>query len=50
MRPSEKSQLDKLKEAVRQPEANDNEARFDKRIEELVKQKPKGSFEGDHDD
>ena len=34
------SQLDKFKEAARQLECDDDEARFDERIRKLVKHKP----------
>ncbi|GGD47868.1 hypothetical protein [Sinisalibacter lacisalsi] len=37
-----KSQLDKFKEAARQLETDDDEAKFEERLKELVKQKPKG--------
>lgn len=36
----DKSQLDKFKEAARQLETDDDEARFDERIKKLVKHKP----------
>lgn len=35
-----KSQLDKFKEAARDLECDDDEARFDDRVKRLVKQKP----------
>ncbi|MES2288672.1 MAG: hypothetical protein V4530_02960 [Pseudomonadota bacterium] len=35
-----KSQLDKFKEAARELETDDDEARFDERMRKLVKQKP----------
>lgn len=35
-----KSQLDKFKEAARQLETDDDEARFDERVKKLVRQKP----------
>ncbi len=35
-----KSQLDKFKEAARDLETDDDEARFDERMKKLVKQKP----------
>lgn len=35
-----KSQLDKFKEAARELECDDDEARFDERVKKLVKQKP----------
>lgn len=34
------SQLDKFKEAARELEADDDEARFDERVKKLVKHKP----------
>ncbi len=34
------SQLDKFKEAARQLETDDDEARFDERVKKLVRQKP----------
>ena len=37
---SEKSQLDRFKEAARQLEANDDEAAFNAKLGKLVKQKP----------
>ena len=37
-----KTQLDKFKEAARQPETDDDESRFDERVRKLVKQKPVG--------
>jgi hypothetical protein len=38
---TEKSQLDKFKEAARQLETDDDEKRFEKRLKKVVKQKPK---------
>ena len=38
--PAPKSQLDKFKEAARDLETDDDEARFDERMRKLVKQKP----------
>ncbi len=35
-----KSQIDKFKEAARQLETDDDEARFEERLKGLVKQKP----------
>ena len=35
-----KSQLDRLKEAARQLETDDDEDRFEERLKKLVKQKP----------
>ena len=35
-----KSQLDKFKEAARQIETDDDEARFEERLKKLVQQKP----------
>ena len=37
---NDKSQLDKFREAARQLEADDDEARFEERLGKLVKQKP----------
>jgi hypothetical protein len=37
---TDKSQLDKFKEAARQLETDDDEARFDERMKKLVKVKP----------
>ena len=34
------TQLDRFKEAARQLETDDDEARFDERVKKLVKQKP----------
>lgn len=39
---SNKSQLDKFKEAARQLETDDDEERFEKKLKKLVKKKPKG--------
>jgi hypothetical protein len=40
--PSEKSQADKFREAARDLETDDNEARFDERLARIVKsEKPK---------
>lgn len=36
----DKTQLDKFKEAARQLETDDDEARFDERMKKLVKHKP----------
>ena len=36
-----KSQLDKFKEAAREHEADENEARWDERLKKVVKQKSK---------
>lgn len=36
----EQTQLDKFKEAARQLETDDDEARFDERVRKLVKPKP----------
>ena len=36
----EKNQLDRFKEAARELEANDDEARFNEKLGKLVKQKP----------
>ena len=38
--PDEPTQLDKFKEAARQLECDDDEARFDERVKKLVRQKP----------
>lgn len=35
-----KSQFDKFKEAARELECDDDEARFDERVKKLVKRKP----------
>lgn len=35
-----RTQLDKFKEAARQLETDDDEARFDERMRKLVKQRP----------
>lgn len=40
MMTDQKSQLDKLKEAARQLEADDDEDRFEKKLRGIVKQKP----------
>lgn len=37
---SNKSQLDKFKEAARQLETDDDEERFDEKLKRLAKQKP----------
>lgn len=37
-----KSQLDKFKEAARELECDDDEARFDERMKKLVEKKPSG--------
>lgn len=37
---TEPSQLDRFKEAARQLETDDDEARFDERVKKLVRQKP----------
>lgn len=37
----DKSQLDKFKEAARELEADENEARWDERLKKIVKAKPK---------
>lgn len=41
----QKSQSDKFKEAARELECDDDEARFDERVKKLVKHKPKGEPE-----
>ena len=38
--PDNKSQLDKFKEAARDLETDDDEARFDERLSKIVKHKP----------
>lgn len=38
--PDEPTQLDKLKEAARELECDDDEARFDQRVRQMVKHKP----------
>lgn len=40
MTDAKKSQLDKFKEAARELETDDDEARFEKKLKKLVKQKP----------
>ena len=40
MKEPEKSQLDRFKEAARELETDDDEARFNKRLRKLAKQKP----------
>lgn len=40
MSSSNKTQLDRFKEAARQLETDDDEARFEERLKKLVKQKP----------
>ena len=40
MKDSDKSQLDKFKEAARDLETDDDEARFDDRLRKIVKHKP----------
>ncbi len=40
MADEKKSQSDKFKEAARQLETDDDEARFEERLKKLVKQKP----------
>lgn len=37
---TDKTQLDKFKEAARELETDDDEKRFDERVKKLVKQKP----------
>ena len=44
---TEKSQADKFKEAARRLETDDDEERFEERLKNLVKKKPK---EGDKDE
>ena len=39
------TQLDKFKQAARELEADDDEARFDERVRKLVKHKPVGKPE-----
>jgi hypothetical protein len=39
--PDSRSQLDKFKEAARELECDDDEARFNERVKKLVKVKPK---------
>lgn len=38
--PTEKSQLDRFKEAARELEADDDEAKFNEKLGKLVKQRP----------
>ena len=40
-----KTQLDKFKQAARELEADDDEARFDERMKKMVKHKPVGKKE-----
>lgn len=40
MTPAEQTQLDKFKEAARDLETDDDEARFDERLRKIVKHKP----------
>ena len=40
MADTEKSQLDRFKEAARELEADDDEAKFNEKLGKLVKQKP----------
>ena len=40
-----KSQLEKFKQAARELETDDDEARFDERVRKLVKHKPVGKPE-----
>lgn len=42
-------QLRKFKEAARELEADDDEARFDERVRKLVKHKPVENGDGDRD-
>jgi hypothetical protein len=37
---SDKSQLDKFKQAARELEADDDDKRFEERLKKIVKQKP----------
>ena len=39
-----KTQLDRFKEAARQLETDDDDARFNERLRKLAKQKPKGDI------
>lgn len=39
--PHAKTQLDKFKEAAREHEADEDEARWDERLKKIVKRKPK---------
>ena len=50
MTTTDKSQLDKFKEAARQLETDDDEERFEERLKKLVKQKPKDGEEGSDDE
>ena len=43
--PLSESQLDKFKQAARDLETDDDEARFDERVRKLVKHKPVGKPE-----
>lgn len=42
-----KTQLDKFKEAARNLETDDDEARFDERLRKIVKHKPVEKSDGD---
>lgn len=43
----EKAQLDRFKEAARELEADDDEAKFNEKLGKLVKQKPPSENESD---
>lgn len=45
-RAKEKSQLEKFRDAARQLETDDDEARFEERLKKLVKQKPDEKKDG----
>jgi hypothetical protein len=50
MKPANKAaptQLDKFKQAARELETDDDEARFDERVRKLVKHKPVEKADGD---
>ena len=47
MMADDKTQLDKFKEAARELEADDDEARFDERVKKLMRHKPVEKPEGD---
>lgn len=44
----QKTQLEKFKEAARDLETDDDEARFDERMRKIVKHKPVPDKSGDH--
>lgn len=46
-RAKQQSQLDKFKEAARELEADEEEARWDERLKKVTKQKPEGKSSSD---